>query len=377
MTMATVQEIKGKAEVQKKILVTGAAGFIGSHLVERLMKAGHHVTGVDIKPEIESFRLMALKGLRNKLWYRKTSAPDDFNFEYIQMDLREQFPFFSLIIDKPFDEIYHLAANMGGIGFILAPNTEIMRDNLRIDLNIVDACIEFASMREQEDTIYNKLPKLLYASSACIYPESLQEDNSFLVTKDYQLEENQAYPADPDSDYGWEKLTIERMLKAVSDEWGFSIRIARFHNIYGPGIDYEEPRSKVIGALCRKAIRHPKEEFIIWGDGQQQRSFCYIDDLIEGLIKLMRNEQTQPINLGSTQMVSMTDLAAAILSIAGKSLELRYDLSKPQGVRNRNADISLANSFLGWEPQVDLYDGVRRTYQWIMDVEEWKKNADE
>ena len=346
--------------IKKNVLVTGAAGFIGSHLCDWLVLEGQNVIGVDILPQIPDFRLTAMSILRDCQWDEKTSTvqkPSNFNF--IRLDLRKVEDVVSLFNRYTFDEVYHLAANMGGIGFITQPITAIISDNLRMDLNMLEAC-----------SLQKEKPRFLFSSSACIYPQQLQEDGSPLANSNYRLAEGEAYPADPDSHYGWEKLTMERLCKLFHEEYDLSVRIARFHNIYGPGIDYFSERSKAIGSLCRKALRYPKEEFIIWGDGQQSRSFCYIRDLIYGLVKLMDSDWLTPINLGSEEIVTVADLAQRIIVLSEKEIPLEFDTSKPQGVRHRNANIDLARDVLDWEPLVKLNAGLELTYNWIRLVED-------
>jgi len=349
--------------VKKKILVTGAAGFIGSHLCDWLVLEGHDVVGVDIFPAIPSFRLTALSILKKHLWYKKITKKSP-NFEFIRADLREVEEVVSLFKRYTFDEVYHLAANMGGIGYITQPITSIVSDNLRMDLNMLEAC-----------SLQKEKPRFLFSSSACIYPQQLQEDGSHLTNSNYRLAEGEAYPADPDSHYGWEKLTMERLCNLFHEEFALPVRIARFHNIYGPGIDYFSERSKAIGSLCRKALRYPKESFVIWGDGQQSRSFCYIRDLIYGLVKLMDSDWQEPINLGSEEIVTVADLAQRIIAISKKEIPLEFDTSKPQGVRHRNANIDLARRRLDWEPLVKLNMGLELTYNWIRLVEDLNLGA--
>lgn len=310
----------------KKVLVCGAGGFIGHHLVKYLKKKGYWVRGVDIKnPE-----------------YEKTQA-DDFQL----LDLRE----FNncKAACKGIDKAYQLAADMGGIGYITASHAVVLRDNALINLHMLEA----ARCADVKD--------YLYTSSACIYPQYLQKN--FKVKK---LKEEDAYPADAEPGYGWEKLFSELANQYYADDFGFKTHVVRFHNIFGPLGTYDGGREKSPAAICRKiALAKDGDEIEIWGDGRQTRSYCYIDDCVEGIYQLMKSQYRKPINLGQERLISINELVAMIAKIAGKNIRKRHDLQKPQGVRGRNADISLMRKVLNWEPKVSLEEGLGYTYRWI------------
>jgi len=238
---------------------------------------------------------------------------------------------------------------MGGIGFITAVGAEIMHDNLLINTHMLEASVR------------NKVQRYLFSSSACVYPTYKQETPTVKG-----LKEEDAYPADPDNFYGWEKLVTEKTCEAYQRDHGLDIRIVRYHNIYGPEGTYKGGREKSPAALCRKVAEAPDPGSItIWGDGKQTRSYCYIDDCIKGTTTLMESDFDKPINIGSERLVTIDQLADMIIKISGKNLTKEYDLMAPQGVRGRNADISLARKVLGWEPQVSLEEGLTKTYNWI------------
>ena len=314
----------------KKALVCGAGGFIGSHLVKRLKKEGFWVRGVDLKyPEFSE------------------TAADDF----VIGDLRDPYVC-KYVTDIKFDEVYQLAADMGGAGFVFTGDNDadIMHNSALINLNMLEACYR------------RNIKKIFYSSSACIYPKYNQEDPD-----NPKCSENSAYPAYPDSEYGWEKLFSERLYLAFHRNYGMEVRIARYHNIFGPEGTWQGGREKAPAAICRKvAIAKLKgEDYIeIWGDGKQTRSFLYIDECIEGTLRLMRSDFTGPVNIGSEEMVTINQLAEMIMEIAGVKLRIKH-VPGPQGVRGRNSDNRLIYEKLGWKPLVSLRKGLEITYAWI------------
>jgi len=309
-----------------RVLVTGAGGFIGSHLVKYLKKKGYWVRGVDV---VKS---------------QYMDVPAD---EFLLLDLRNRQN--CLKVCEEVKEVYSLAANMGGIGFIETVKAEIMHDNVLINTHMIE------SARIQGVSRY------FFASSACIYPTYKQTDAN--VTP---LKENDAYPADPDNEYGWEKLFTERLCQDYYEDYSLETRVARFHNIFGPFGTWDGGREKAPAAMCRKvALAEDPGVIEIWGDGKQTRSFCYVDDCVEGIYKIMQSDCHEPLNIGSDRMVTIDELADIVIQISNKKIKKQYDISKPQGVRGRNSDNELSKSVLSWEPIISLEKGLEITYQWI------------
>jgi nucleoside-diphosphate-sugar epimerase len=311
---------------QTRVLVTGAGGFIGHHLTKYLIERDYWVRGVDIKePE-----------------YEPTAG-----HEFRLLDLRS--PENCLQATEGIDEVYGLAANMGGIGFIETNKAVIVRDNTLMNMQTIEAARE------------KGVKKYLYTSSACVYPGYLQKDAN--VTP---LKEEHAYPADAEDGYGWEKLYMERVCRHYSEDFGLDTRVVRFHNIFGPLGTYDGGREKSPAAICRKvALATDGGSIEVWGDGEQTRSYCYIDDCVEGIYRLMQSDHREPLNLGQDRMISINELVEIVSGIAGKRIGKDYDLTKPQGVRGRNSDNTRLREVLNWEPKVSLEDGLDKTYRWI------------
>jgi nucleoside-diphosphate-sugar epimerase len=315
-------------ERMKRAVVCGAGGFVGAHLVKKLKHEGFWVRGADLKyPR-----------------FSETEADD-----YIIGDLRD-FNICREVVDFPFDEVYQLAADMGGAGYIFSGenDADIMHNSAQINLNILESCRRRNSR------------KIFYSSSACIYPEHRQ-----LAPNNPGLTEGDAYPAAPDSEYGWEKLFSERLYLAYARNYGQVVRIARYHNIFGPEGAWNDGREKAPAAMCRKvAIAEPSGEVEIWGDGKQTRSFLYIDECLEGTIRLMRSSVAAPLNIGSDESVSINQLARMVSEVAGKDVCFRH-IPGPLGVRGRNSDNRLIAEQLGWRPSQPLIEGIKKTYAWI------------
>ncbi len=309
-----------------RVLVTGAGGFIGHHLVNYLVEKGYWVRGVDLKlPEYED------------------SAAD----EFLLRDLRDPLACEDAVED--IDEVYHLAADMGGIGYITASHADISHNNTLIDVNMLHAASR------------TRVERFFFGSSACVYPQYRQNDKDAA-----SLREEDAYPAEAERGYGWEKLWAEQLCSYYREDYGLQTRVARFHNAHGPLGTYRGGKEKAPAAICRKvALANDGDEIEVWGDGKQTRSFIYIDDLVEGIYRLMRSDYAEPLNLGSDELVSVDGLVNMVAAISGKLIRKRHDLTKPQGVRGRNSDNTLCRKVLGWEPAFSLTDGLMATYEWV------------
>ena len=315
----------------KQALVCGGGGFIGHHLARKLKSLGYWVRSVDLK-------------------YPEFSPKDEVD-DFVIGDLRDP-EVWQKILDRDFDEVYQLAADMGGAGFVFTGenDADIMHNSALINLN----CLYYLKEKKFKG-------KVFYSSSACIYPEYKQTD-----PQNPGLKEEDAYPAAPDSEYCWEKLFSERMYLAFNRNYGINVRIARFHNIFGPEGTYEGGREKAPAALCRKVALAPDGgEIEIWGDGEQTRSFLYIDECVEGVLRLMDSDFLGPVNIGSDEMISINNLAKMIMEIAGKNLTIKH-IPGPLGVRGRNSDNTLIKEKLGWAPSKPLRDGIEKTYNWIL-----------
>ncbi|HKA23055.1 MAG TPA: NAD-dependent epimerase/dehydratase family protein [Blastocatellia bacterium] len=313
-------------KIKGRILVTGAGGFIGHHLINMLKSDGHWVRGVDLKkPQFEPTQSDEFKILDLRRWENCLAATRDV------------------------DQAYNLAADMGGIGYITLYLAEIARNNTLINSHMLEA------------SRANGVKRFLFTSSACIYPKYRQEREDII-----SLKEEDAYPAYPEAGYGWEKLYAEQLCQYYKEDFGLETRIARLHNVYGPLGTFDGGREKAPAAICRKVALAPEDsEIEIWGDGNQTRSFLYIDDCVEGLIRLMASDWREPLNIGSDRLISVNQLAKLVIQIANKKMRIRNDPSKPQGVRGRNSDNTRSREVLKWKPSVELPEGLTITYKWI------------
>jgi GDP-D-mannose 3',5'-epimerase len=313
--------------MQKHLLITGAGGFIGHALVKRLKADGYWVRGVDLKhPEYEA------------------SPADEFEI----LDLR-RWDNCLIATRGGIDEVYNLAADMGGIGYITAFHADIARNNILINAHMLEASRQ------------NGVKRFLFSSSACVYAQSKQKAAD--VTP---LREEDAFPAEPEPGYGWEKLYAEELCRYYWHDYKFQTRIVRFHNVYGPLGTYDGGKEKAPAAICRKvALAGDPDEIEVWGDGEQTRSFMYVDDCLEGLVRIMACDYHDALNLGTDELVSINQLVDLIANVSGKHIAKHYNLRGPQGVRGRNSDNGLLRKVLGWEPSITLYRGLTKTYPWI------------
>lgn len=322
--------------MKKRALVCGAGGFIGGHLVNRLKEEGYWVMGVDLKE----------------------NEYDNNNADAFELgDLRDP-RFCDTILKNGFNEVYQLAADMGGAGYIFTGDHDanVMHNSALCNLNVLDASKQYG------------VERIFYSSSACIYPEYNQLD-----PENPKCSEESAYPAAPDSEYGWEKLFSERLYLSYARNYGMTVRVARFHNIFGPQGTWTGGREKAPAAMCRKVAETPEGGYIeVWGDGKQTRSFLYIDECVEGVRRLMQSDFTGPVNIGSEEMISINDFARMVIGISGKNLSIK-NIPGPTGVRGRNSDNALMLEKLNWKPEWPLKKGVELTYKWI--AQQVKENS--
>ena len=333
----------------KTALVLGAGGFIGSHLVKRLKEEGFWVRGVDLKrPEhwdtfADDFQTYDLRDPRN---VEAVMRLEGYNGHPLPVAYHKH-PFSD---NLAFDEVYQLAADMGGAGYIFTGenDADVMHNSGLINLNVV------------KEAVQQKVKRIFYSSSACMYPEHNQLDPN-----NPNCEESSAYPANPDSEYGWEKLFSERLYLAFARNYGLTVRIARFHNIFGPYGTWKGGKEKAPAAMCRKVAEAKDDRVIeVWGDGLQTRSFLYIDECIEGVLRLMRSDFEGPVNIGSEEMITINDLAKLAIGISGKNITIK-NIEGPTGVRGRNSDNKLIQRKLGWAPNYPLIKGMTNTFEWI------------
>jgi|TARA_B110000503_G_scaffold42545_1_gene69668 GDP-D-mannose 3', 5'-epimerase len=324
--------------MEKKYLVVGGGGFIGGHLIKRLIMEGHSVIAVDIKPL--------------DLWFQKFDQSKNHSLDMQEIEN-------CLSMTKNIDYVFNLACNMGGIGFIENNKAECMLSVL-INTNLLRACK------------INQVKKYFYSSSACAYNTSLQQNPNISG-----LKEEDAYPAMPEDGYGWEKLFSERMCRHFTEDYGLETRVARFHNIYGPIGTFDGGREKAPAALCRKVIEakiNGKDQIDVWGDGNQTRSFLYVDDCVDAIIKLFESNFSDPINIGSEEKVSINELISIIENISNTKIKRNYQLDKPKGVNGRSSDNTLIRKVLQWEYQYSLQQGMNKTYNWIENIYKENKN---
>ena len=317
-----------------KIVCSGAGGFIGGHLAKRLLSEGHEVMGVDIKPFAE--------------WYQLNTDYED-NYRRLSMDLTDLSACNSVMRWHRPERVYNLAANMGGMGFIATHRVDCMQSALTT-INMLRAAEYF------------EVDQLFYSSSACVYNDQLQQDT------EVSLKEEDAWPADPEPGYGMEKLFGEEIAKFYREETNLKTVVARFHNIFGPYGTYDGGREKAPAAICRKVAQAKIDggsDIEIWGDGEQTRSFLYVDECLDGIEKFMEADVDIPLNLGSSELVSINSLVDMVEDIAGIKLDRKYNLDAPQGVRGRNSDNTKIEEVLGWKPSESLYSGLEKTYEWI------------
>jgi len=324
----------------KKILVCGGGGFIGGAMAQRLKEEGHWVRVVD-------------------LVHHEFVELDKIVDEFLVGDLRDP-NFCDMVVDESIDEVYQFAADMGGAGFVFTGenDADIMHNSAMINLNIADQCVK------------KKVKKVFYSSSACMYPEYNQMDPD-----NPKCNEESAYPAAPDSEYGWEKLFSERLFLAFARNHGLNVRIARYHNIFGPEGTWDGGREKAPAAFCRKAAMTPEgSEMEVWGDGKQTRSFLYIDECIEATRRLMDSDFVGPVNIGSEEMIAINDFARMAIEISGKDIKIN-NIPGPEGVRGRNSDNALIREKLDWDYSQPLIEGMRITYAWIKEQVDARENS--